>query len=295
MGAVLGSTLDEFTQQEVDIYEQCTCLSPYEMTIIYEKFRKMGGRRLKKGEEELKIGMRIGHKTAKNLAAPRGSVLTGGQDALRQLETSRTNAPATSEPANARKVTKEAVSNMPEFNNNPFISRLCDVFSSDGTGDLSFDELLDMFHALSPKAERKIKILTAFRVYDFDNDGYLGVDDITKLIQTTTAAKKKGRAPSVASSAQGSRPRSGSQPETPASASSTTRDPSAAALAAQLEEGSGTAVQSQLTDTHLMQVIEHVMTECDLDGRGRLSFHEFEVVMNRFPDLQAKFSINMCS
>ena len=85
-----------------------------------------------------------------------------------------------------------------------------------GSGDLSFDELLDMFHALSPKAERSVKILTAFRVYDFDNDGCalclthallpsprptprrtclaaadLGIADLTNLIKILTAKKRE--------------------------------------------------------------------------------------------------------
>ena len=67
---------------------------------------------------------------------------------------------------------------------------------------------------------------------------------------------------------------------------------SAAALAAQLEE---VGPVSRLDDATLRQVIEHVMSECDLDGRGRLSYHEFERVMTRFPDIEAKFSINILS
>ena len=48
-------------------------------------------------------------------------------------------------------MTKAKVCDLPEFDNNPFAPRLCEIFSSDGSGDLSFDELLDLFHALSPK------------------------------------------------------------------------------------------------------------------------------------------------
>ena len=39
--------------------------------------------------------------------------------------------------------------------------------------------------------------------------------------------------------------------------------------------------------------VDHVMRECDLDGRGRLSFHEFKRVMDRFPDVEAKFSVQL--
>ena len=81
---------------------------------------------------------------------------------------------------------KAQVCDLPEFDNNPFAPRLCEVFSSDGSGDLYFDELLDLFHALSPKAEREVKVLTAFRVYDFDGDDKLNDEDISTLIRTTT-------------------------------------------------------------------------------------------------------------
>ena len=43
----------------------------------------------------------------------------------------------------------------------------------------------------------------------------------------------------------------------------------------------------------LADVVDHVMRECDLDGRGRLSFHEFKRVMDRFPDVEAKFSVQL--
>ena len=33
------------------------------------------------------------------------------------------------------------------------------------------------------KAEREVKILTAFRAYDFDGDGYLNAEDIGTLIR----------------------------------------------------------------------------------------------------------------
>ncbi|KAL3929569.1 MAG: hypothetical protein SGPRY_001906 [Prymnesium sp.] len=50
-------------------------------------------------------------------------------------------------------------------------------------GDLSFDEFVDMYSALSPKAKKETKIQTAFRMYDSNGDGYLDPEDLARLLQ----------------------------------------------------------------------------------------------------------------
>ena len=61
---------------------------------------------------------------------------------------------------------------------------------------------------------------------------------------------------------------------------------------ADLEDGGGAKKREMAKDV-LADVVDHVMRECDLDGRGRLSFHEFKRVMDRFPDVEAKFSVQL--
>jgi Ca2+-binding EF-hand superfamily protein len=284
----MGAKMSAFTQEEVDIYEACTCLDGSELANIHEKFQKAGGVRGKKGEEEQRIGKRIGHKTAKNLAAPRGSVqaahAAGGGDALSQI-TLQAGAPGAA--PKPRKVKKDKVAALPEFNNNPFVGRLAETFSIDGSGDLDFDEFLDMFHALSPKAERSVKILTMFRVYDFDGDGYLGTADLTTLLQTTTAVKTKGKKNSTVETPTPRSPESRAGSVAAASGDANVIDPR------DLEDPP--AQKSRINAKEFAEIVDHVMRECDLDGRGRLSFHEFERVMNRFPDVEAKFSVNLLS
>ena len=48
---------------------------------------------------------------------------------------------------------------------NPFKKRICRVFSEDGTGDMSFDDFLDMFSVFSEGAPRSVKANYAFRIY----------------------------------------------------------------------------------------------------------------------------------
>ena len=221
----MGGSISHFTQEEVTIYEACTCLDGAELANLYGKFVAMGGRRVPKGAEEAKYRHMIGQKTVRNMQAGADVALaqvsgdpllpSAAAAALSQhISTPVSAGPpltpnsppgqiqATTEPESTRssalptktqKVTKQQVCELPEFDNNPFAPRLCEVFSADGSGDLGFDELLDMFHALSPKAAKEVKILTAFRVYDFDGDGFLNAADISTLIRTTTLNNKKLR------------------------------------------------------------------------------------------------------
>eukprot|EP00320_Phaeocystis_rex_P003276 CAMPEP_0119062500 /NCGR_PEP_ID=MMETSP1178-20130426/6072_1 /TAXON_ID=33656 /ORGANISM="unid sp, Strain CCMP2000" /LENGTH=274 /DNA_ID=CAMNT_0007043787 /DNA_START=70 /DNA_END=894 /DNA_ORIENTATION=- len=269
----LGSKyfLSHFSKEEVEIYESCTCLDGAELANIYGKFISMGGRRVTKGMEEERFRHIVGQKTVRNMQA-------GADVASAQVHKA----------TRAQKVTKKLVCELPEFDNNPFAPRLCEVFSADGSGDLSFDELLDMFHALSPKAEREVKILTAFRMYDFDGDGYLNNEDISTLIKTTTVRPGKRTTSSRGSASTAS----------PASIrSSTPRAPDRAVD--ELEAGEPGAAPGKkkpgLEPDVLADVVDHVMHECDLDGRGRLSFHEFKRVMERFPDIEAKLSVSIFS
>mgnify|MGYP006220462655 CR=1 FL=1 len=44
--------------------------------------------------------------------------------------------------------------------------------------------------SLVSQAEKSVKILLAFKVYDFDNDGYISSEDIARLLALTTGKAK---------------------------------------------------------------------------------------------------------
>ncbi len=48
---------------------------------------------------------------------------------------------------------------------NPFRDRILKVFSSNGSGDLSFDDFLDLLSVFSEHAPRELKLHYAFRIY----------------------------------------------------------------------------------------------------------------------------------
>ncbi|CAL1548695.1 unnamed protein product [Lymnaea stagnalis] len=97
-------------------------------------------------------------------------------------------APMTSNFGSPVKIALKTVENMTELRENPFRRRICQVFSVDGTGDMAFDEFLDMFSVFSETAPREIKTPYAFKIYDYDGDNFLGRSDLEKTLQALTRA-----------------------------------------------------------------------------------------------------------
>ncbi|CAG7733244.1 unnamed protein product [Allacma fusca] len=71
----------------------------------------------------------------------------------------------------------------PEFGANPFGDRLCKTFSSTGDGSLDFEDFLNCVSTFNFKAPMDTKIEYIFQMYDFDNDGEIGDDDIKETIR----------------------------------------------------------------------------------------------------------------
>ncbi|XP_071549284.1 calcium and integrin-binding family member 2 isoform X2 [Panulirus ornatus] len=79
-----------------------------------------------------------------------------------------------------------ALDTLTELKENPFRRRVCEVFSGDGSAALTFDHFIEMFSVFSEHAPRDIKAIYAFRVYDFDGDGYLGEADLQQAVRHLT-------------------------------------------------------------------------------------------------------------
>jgi len=85
---------------------------------------------------------------------------------------------------NTTPVSMEKFLTLPELQYNPFVEQICKVFSSRGNGDLSFEDFLDMMSVFSETATRDVKASYAFRIYDYNNDGYLDKADLKRTVQT---------------------------------------------------------------------------------------------------------------
>uniref|UniRef100_A0A3B1KA25 Calcium and integrin-binding family member 2 n=1 Tax=Astyanax mexicanus TaxID=7994 RepID=A0A3B1KA25_ASTMX len=75
---------------------------------------------------------------------------------------------------------------MPELKENPFRYRILETFSEDGEGNLTFYDFVDLFSVLSETAPLDLKIIYAFRIYDFNRDGFLCLEDVEETVHRLT-------------------------------------------------------------------------------------------------------------
>ncbi|GAB6031212.1 hypothetical protein CHUAL_009030 [Chamberlinius hualienensis] len=106
----------------------------------------------------------------------------------RYRELDRTTVPKimTGDEAQTVKVNCDLLEKMPELKENPYRRRICQAFSEDGSGDLTFDDFLDMFSVFHEQCPREIKIMHAFKIYDYDCDNFIGREDLEKAVTALT-------------------------------------------------------------------------------------------------------------
>ncbi|XP_053106010.1 calcium and integrin-binding family member 4 [Hemicordylus capensis] len=79
------------------------------------------------------------------------------------------------------KLTTEQLCTWPQLKVNPFKDRICKVFSTDGY--FTFEDILGMASVFSDLACPSLKIEYAFRIYDFNDDGFIDEDDLQSVIR----------------------------------------------------------------------------------------------------------------
>jgi serine/threonine-protein phosphatase 2B regulatory subunit len=77
---------------------------------------------------------------------------------------------------------------LPELEANPLGSRLCEVFSGQGDGSLDFVELVDLYACMCKAAPIDVKLSVAFRLYDVDGDGFIGREDVQRVLEAIAGA-----------------------------------------------------------------------------------------------------------
>ncbi|XP_055540028.1 calcium and integrin-binding family member 3 [Wyeomyia smithii] len=88
--------------------------------------------------------------------------------------------------ATSIRVPSERIGRLPELVENPFKGRMCQAFSRDRDGNLTFEDFLDLLSVFSEQAPRDIKVFYAFKIYDYDNDGFIGQSDLLEVITALT-------------------------------------------------------------------------------------------------------------
>ncbi|XP_012892559.1 PREDICTED: calcium and integrin-binding protein 1, partial [Dipodomys ordii] len=96
------------------------------------------------------------------------------------------------------RVSLEQILSLPELKANPFKERICKVFSTSPTRDsLSFEDFLDLLSVFSDTATPDIKSHYAFRIFDFDDDGTLDREDLSRLVNCLTGEGEDTRLSAV--------------------------------------------------------------------------------------------------
>ncbi|XP_015518443.1 calcium and integrin-binding protein 1 [Neodiprion pinetum] len=74
----------------------------------------------------------------------------------------------------------------PAIRHNPFRDSIMRVFSSEQDGHFSFEDTLDLCSALSENCPEEVRAAWAFRIFDFDGDNQLSLDDLIESIERLT-------------------------------------------------------------------------------------------------------------
>ncbi|XP_053747035.1 calcium and integrin-binding family member 4 isoform X1 [Panthera pardus] len=77
-------------------------------------------------------------------------------------------------------LTTNQVSSLPALRVNPFRDRICKVFSHNDV--FSFEDVLGMASVFSEQACPSLKIEYAFRIYDFNENGFIDDEDLQKVV-----------------------------------------------------------------------------------------------------------------
>ncbi|XP_039743543.1 calcium and integrin-binding family member 4 isoform X1 [Pteropus medius] len=74
----------------------------------------------------------------------------------------------------------DQVSSLPALRVNPFRDRICRVFSHNDV--FSFEDVLGMASVFSEQACPSLKIEYAFRIYDFNENGFIDEEDLQRIV-----------------------------------------------------------------------------------------------------------------
>ncbi|KAG8038848.1 hypothetical protein G9C98_003155 [Cotesia typhae] len=147
----MGNKIATFTEEQLEEYQDCTFLTRKEILRIFKRFREMG-------------------------------------------DPGKVPKIMTPELASQLKLPLSCLSKIPELKENPFRDRIAEVFtkcSDPGSEEekeeeqeeeqgICFEEFLEMMSVFSEQAPRDLKVFYAFKIYDFDEDGFVGMSDLER-------------------------------------------------------------------------------------------------------------------
>ncbi|CAL1688525.1 unnamed protein product [Lasius platythorax] len=147
----MGNKIATFTEEQLEDYQDCTFFTRKEILRIFKRFREIGD-----------SGM-----------IPRTM---------------------TPQQASSLRLPLSYLARIPELKENPFRERISEVFtqrqdpghSTSISEGICFEEFLEMMSVFSEQAPRDLKVFYAFKIYDFDEDGVLGMGDLERTCRQLT-------------------------------------------------------------------------------------------------------------
>ena len=89
---------------------------------------------------------------------------------------------------------KEILSKIPKLKSNPLVERIVNCFDKDRDGQVNLDEFiqgLSRFTSANEHTDTKLRF--AFKIYDWDNDGFISYFDLVNVMKLLTGGSIKDR------------------------------------------------------------------------------------------------------
>ena len=152
------------------------------------------------------------------------------------------------------KVPYSQITKCSELKENPFRKRICKIFSTDGSGNMSFNDFMLLFSSLCERSPRDIKLHYAFSIYDFDGDNFIGISDIeqVRICRLIFFIQEK-----------------------------------------KYFQATRLLTQGQMSEEEVEQIWRKVLEETDIDDDKKLSNNEFTHVINKSPDFLTTFNVRI--
>ncbi|XP_028717067.1 calcineurin subunit B type 2 [Peromyscus leucopus] len=80
-------------------------------------------------------------------------------------------------------LSRDEFMSLPELKQNPLVTRVIDIFDTDGNGEVDFHEFVQGTSQFSVKGDEEQKLRFAFRIYDMDKDGYISNGELFQVLK----------------------------------------------------------------------------------------------------------------
>eukprot|EP00300_Choanocystis_sp_HF-7_P023909 c25297_g1_i1.p1 GENE.c25297_g1_i1~~c25297_g1_i1.p1 ORF type:complete len:177 (+),score=49.52 c25297_g1_i1:41-571(+) len=80
-------------------------------------------------------------------------------------------------------ITRDELVELPDVALNPLLDRFISIFDVDSDKNIDFVEFVTTLHTFSDQSNNEAKLQFMFRVYDMDNDGFIGNGELFQVLK----------------------------------------------------------------------------------------------------------------